>query len=173
MSRKRWGWGLAWCRASRGWWTVVFAASVLGPAGSSALTGGPTEPAAQAPSAIRAEGLVDPFTGDFQYSIPLFELPGPHESYHFPSTIARGFKLCVPHKRRLSKRPEHIDEGENVDTDGSRRTIMVVDTSCDVFFVTSDVAHLQLARRWKKSRRATGLVDPERDHGKVRGSTVS
>ncbi|MEW8561004.1 MAG: hypothetical protein AB2541_02830 [Candidatus Thiodiazotropha sp.] len=51
-----------------------------------ALTGGPTEPAMSAPEALSTSELVDPFTGDFQYQIPLIELPGPHGSY--PLTLS-------------------------------------------------------------------------------------
>lgn len=49
--------------------------------GAFALTGGPTEPAASGPKSLTTSGLVDPFTGDFQYSIPLIELPGPRGSF--------------------------------------------------------------------------------------------
>lgn len=39
-----------------------------------ALTTGPSQPEMQGPSAITFDDLVDPFTGDFRYSIPLFEM---------------------------------------------------------------------------------------------------
>lgn len=39
-----------------------------------ALTTGPSQPEMQGPSALSFDDLVDPFTGDFRYSIPLFEM---------------------------------------------------------------------------------------------------
>lgn len=39
-----------------------------------ALTNGPSQPEMSGPSAVTFDNYVDPFTGDFQYSIPLFEM---------------------------------------------------------------------------------------------------
>ena len=39
-----------------------------------ALTNGPSQPEMMGPSAVTFDNYVDPFTGDFQYSIPLFEM---------------------------------------------------------------------------------------------------
>ena len=63
-----------------------------GSSDSRALTGGPTEPAASGPAAVSVDGLVDPFTGDFQYSIPLFDLPGPRGSYPFAIRYRSGIQ---------------------------------------------------------------------------------
>ena len=40
------------------------------------LSGGPTQPEFQQTSVVGADDLVDPFTGNFNYSIPLFEIGG-------------------------------------------------------------------------------------------------
>ncbi|MBX7225313.1 MAG: hypothetical protein K1X55_04735 [Chitinophagales bacterium] len=44
---------------------------------------GPVAPEVQTFTPVSASELVDPFTGDFKYNIPLFELPGPDGGYPF------------------------------------------------------------------------------------------
>lgn len=46
-----------------------------------ALTTGPTQPEAHGFTPATASDLVDPFTGDFMYNIPLVTLPGPDGGY--------------------------------------------------------------------------------------------
>lgn len=53
------------------------------PAVSFALTSGPTQPEVQAFEPMGTTDMVDLFTGDFTYNIPLFELPGPNGGYPF------------------------------------------------------------------------------------------
>src|SRR5690606_37814993 len=53
---------------------------------------GPSEPAASGPAAVNLDNLVDPFTGDFQYSVPLFELPGPQGGYPFSISYRSGIQ---------------------------------------------------------------------------------
>jgi len=48
-----------------------------------ALTSGPTQPEVQTFQPASTTELVDLFTGDFGYNIPLFELPGPNGGYPF------------------------------------------------------------------------------------------
>lgn len=43
--------------------------------------GGPTQPEVQSFEPIGTNQMVDPFTGDFTYNIPLFNLPGPNGGY--------------------------------------------------------------------------------------------
>ncbi len=48
-----------------------------------ALTSGPTQPEVQSFEPAGTTDMVDMFTGDFTYNIPLFELPGPNGGYPF------------------------------------------------------------------------------------------
>lgn len=48
-----------------------------------AVTSGPTQPEVQQFTPIGASDMVDLFSGNFMYNIPLFELPGPNGGYPF------------------------------------------------------------------------------------------
>ncbi len=48
-----------------------------------ALTSGPTQPEVQSFEPVGTTDMVDLFTGDFTYNIPLLELPGPNGGYPF------------------------------------------------------------------------------------------
>lgn len=48
-----------------------------------ALTSGPSQPEVQSFEPVTTNQMVDPFTGDFTYNIPLFNLPGPDGGYPF------------------------------------------------------------------------------------------
>lgn len=48
-----------------------------------ALTSGPSQPEVQAFEPFGTSEMVDLFSGDFTYNIPLFELPGPNGGYPF------------------------------------------------------------------------------------------
>lgn len=50
---------------------------------SYALTSGPSQPEVQSFEPIGTTDMVDMFSGDFTYNIPLFELPGPEGGYPF------------------------------------------------------------------------------------------
>ncbi|MDR7130068.1 hypothetical protein J2X69_002415 [Algoriphagus sp. 4150] len=58
-----------------------------------ALTSGPFAPEFRGFSAIGTNEMVDPFTGDFSYNIPLFELPGPNGGYPFTLSYAAGSQM--------------------------------------------------------------------------------
>lgn len=58
-----------------------------------ALTAGPSAPEFQGFQAFSANDMVDPFTGDFSYTIPLFELPGPNGGYPFSLSYAAGVQM--------------------------------------------------------------------------------
>ena len=51
------------------------------PSLSLALTSGPTQPELQSFEPVGASEMVDVFSGDFNYNIPLFDLPGPNGGY--------------------------------------------------------------------------------------------
>jgi hypothetical protein len=53
------------------------------PTVASALTSGPTQPEVQGFEPAGTTQMVDLFSGDFTYNIPLFELPGPEGGYPF------------------------------------------------------------------------------------------
>lgn len=48
-----------------------------------ALTSGPSQPEVQSFEPVTTTEMVDLFSGDFTYNIPLFELPGPNGGYPF------------------------------------------------------------------------------------------
>lgn len=68
---------LAFCLA------LLFGFNIFFPAISYALTSGPTQPETQSFTPAGVSDMVDPFSGDFSYNIPLFELPGPNGGYPF------------------------------------------------------------------------------------------
>jgi hypothetical protein len=53
------------------------------PIAAHALTSGPSQPEVQSFEPVGTSDMVDLFTGDFNYNIPLFELPGPNGGYPF------------------------------------------------------------------------------------------
>jgi len=59
---------------------LIFFQSIL-PYQSFALTGGPSQPEVQSFEPISTNQMVDPFTGDFTYNIPLLNVPGPNGGY--------------------------------------------------------------------------------------------
>ncbi|HEY0770101.1 MAG TPA: DUF6531 domain-containing protein, partial [Sphingobacteriaceae bacterium] len=58
-----------------------------------ALTSGPSQPEAQSFQPAGASDMVDLFTGDFSYNIPLFELPGPNGGYPFNISYQSGVSM--------------------------------------------------------------------------------
>lgn len=56
------------------------------PTTSWALTGGPSQPEMESFEPITTDQMVDPFTGDFTYNLPLMVVPGPEGGY--PINIA-------------------------------------------------------------------------------------
>ncbi|ASS47984.1 MAG: hypothetical protein A3D31_01165 [Candidatus Fluviicola riflensis] len=59
--------------------SLVF--EIVQPSVSLALTEGPSQPEVQSFEPIGTTQMVDLFTGDFNYNIPLFNLPGPNGGY--------------------------------------------------------------------------------------------
>lgn len=58
-----------------------------------ALTAGPSQPEVQSFQPATASNMVDLFTGDFSYNIPLFELPGPNGGYPFNLSYQSGITM--------------------------------------------------------------------------------
>lgn len=58
-----------------------------------ALTSGPSQPELQAFQPAGTTDMVDLFTGDFSYNIPLFELPGPNGGYPFNLSYQSGIGM--------------------------------------------------------------------------------
>jgi YD repeat-containing protein len=58
-----------------------------------ALTSGPSQPEFTGFSAVGTGDMVNLFSGDLQYSIPLFELPGPGGSYPFTLSYSSGITM--------------------------------------------------------------------------------
>ena len=57
------------------------------------LTSGPSQPEVQSFQPASAADMVDLFTGDFNYNIPLFELPGPNGGYPFNLSYQSGIGM--------------------------------------------------------------------------------
>ncbi len=62
---------------------ISFFTQILAPTVGYALTSGPSQPEVQSFEPIGTTEMVDLFSGDFTYNIPLFELPGPNGGYPF------------------------------------------------------------------------------------------
>ncbi|MDQ3536652.1 MAG: hypothetical protein M3421_13610, partial [Bacteroidota bacterium] len=58
-----------------------------------ALTSGPTQPEVQSFEPVGTTDMVDLFSGDFNYNIPLFELPGPNGGYPFNLSYHAGIGM--------------------------------------------------------------------------------
>jgi hypothetical protein len=68
----------------------VITAEILTPSAAHALTGGPSQPEVQGFQPAGTTEMVDLFSGDFSYNIPLFELPGPNGGYPFNLSYQSG-----------------------------------------------------------------------------------
>jgi len=55
---------------------VVFGFQILAPLNTFALTGGPSQPEVQSFQPIGVSDMVDPFSGDFSYNLPLLDIDG-------------------------------------------------------------------------------------------------
>lgn len=62
---------------------VNMLSQIFTPTLSWALTSGPSQPEVQSFEPATTTEMVDLFTGDFTYNIPMFELPGPNGGYPF------------------------------------------------------------------------------------------
>lgn len=58
----------------------IFVFDVLSPTVSYALTSGPSQPEFSSFEPVATTNMVNEFTGDFTYNLPLIEVPGPHGS---------------------------------------------------------------------------------------------
>lgn len=73
--------------------TFILSANLLEPLATYALTSGPSQPEVQRFTPATASDMVDLFTGDFSYNIPLFELPGPNGGYPFNLSYQAGITM--------------------------------------------------------------------------------
>lgn len=71
--------------------TIIF--QIMYPTISYALTSGPSQPEVQSFEPVGTSEMVDLFTGDFTYNIPLFELPGPNGGYPFNLSYNSGITM--------------------------------------------------------------------------------
>lgn len=72
---------------------ALFLTQLLQPTVTFALTAGPGQPEAQLFQAAGTTEMVDLFSGDFSYNIPLFELPGPNGGYPFNLSYQAGIGM--------------------------------------------------------------------------------
>ncbi|MEJ0034179.1 MAG: hypothetical protein WDO15_29320 [Bacteroidota bacterium] len=72
---------------------MIFMVNTFSPLRSYALTSGPTQPEHQGFQPAGTTDMVDLFSGDFSYNIPLFELPGPNGGYPFNLSYQAGITM--------------------------------------------------------------------------------
>jgi hypothetical protein len=72
---------------------IIIIAQTAFPTVSWALTSGPTQPEVQSFQPAGTTEMVDLFSGDFSYNIPLFELPGPNGGYPFNLSYQGGITM--------------------------------------------------------------------------------
>lgn len=72
---------------------IVMTAEWVLPTAAFALTDGPTQPETHAFEPVGTTEMVDLFSGDFVYNIPLFDLPGPNGSYPFNISYHSGVSM--------------------------------------------------------------------------------
>ncbi|MBT1708770.1 hypothetical protein KK062_11070 [Fulvivirgaceae bacterium PWU5] len=72
-------------------WLLLF--ELLAVPTAYALTSGPTQPEVQSFQPAGTTDMVDLFSGDFSYNIPLFELPGPNGGYPFNLSYQSGVSM--------------------------------------------------------------------------------
>lgn len=71
--------------------TILF--QIMEPTVAFALTGGPAQPESAQFQPVGVTDMVDVFTGDFGYNIPLLELPGPNGGYPFNLSYQSGITM--------------------------------------------------------------------------------
>lgn len=71
----------------------LFVSELVAPTAVYALTSGPAQPETQAFQPAGTTDMVDLFSGDFSYNIPLFELPGPNGGYPFNLSYQSGISM--------------------------------------------------------------------------------
>ena len=78
-----------WGRATAAYLALSLLAEIIAPAAAYALTGGPSQPEVQSFEPVATSEMVDPFTGDFNYNIPLLDVGGYpiNLSYHSGQTM--------------------------------------------------------------------------------------
>lgn len=70
-----------------------FLVELLFPTAALALTSGPSHPEVQSFEPVGTSEMVNLFSGDFTYNIPLFELPGPNGGYPFNMAYHSGISM--------------------------------------------------------------------------------
>lgn len=82
-----------YARAFLMFYAVAFLVELLAPIYSFALTTGPSQPEVQSFTPAETTDMVNNFSGDFSYNIPLFELPGPNGGYPFNLAYQSGVTM--------------------------------------------------------------------------------
>ena len=117
----------------------LFFFDMLRPTAALALTGGPSQPEVQSFEPVGTTQMVDLFTGDFTYNIPLFELPGPSGGYPFnlayhagigmdqeASWVGLGWNLNPGAvNRNMRGLPDDFDGDEIITTNDMKATVKV------------------------------------------------
>jgi hypothetical protein len=73
--------------------SLLFVLQLITPSVVYALTSGPTQPEVQGFQPAGTSDMVNLFSGDFSYNIPLFELPGPNGGYPFNLSYQSGIGM--------------------------------------------------------------------------------
>lgn len=128
-----------------------FLFEIIQPNVSLALTEGPSQPEVQSFEPVTTTQMVDPFSGDFNYNIPLFNLPGPNGgypvnlAYHAGSTmddeaswVGLGWNINVGSLvRSMRGLPDEFESHYKLDENGVQTK--EVDGEYDYLEVKSDI----------------------------------
>jgi hypothetical protein len=101
------------------------------PAVSLALTSGPSQPEVQSFEPVNTTEMVDLFSGDFTYNIPLFELPGPNGGYPFNLHYNAGINM--------DQEASWVGLGWNLNPGGITRQMQGLPDEYDGKLVTSEL----------------------------------
>ncbi len=70
-----------WCKGIALTLVLTMVSNFVFPTAAQALTSGPSQPEFSSFEPVETTQMVDPYTGDFTYNIPLFSVPGPNGGY--------------------------------------------------------------------------------------------
>lgn len=82
-----------WSKSLSIFMAFTFLTFMFNPTASYALSGGPGQPELEGFAPIGADNMVDLFTGDFSYNIPLLNVPGPDGGYPINLSYAAGIDM--------------------------------------------------------------------------------
>lgn len=147
---------------------INFVNSILYPNIALALTAGPSLPEVQSFEPVGTNQMVDLFSGDFTYNIPLFEVPGPHGGYPFnlayhsgvgmdqeASWVGLGWSLNPGAiNRTVRGYPDDFTDGDNITNEVSMKPNITLGGSfaVDAEIFGADLKKVQIGDQLLQSR---------------------